>query len=349
MVMMSSWLYSVDAASFANAVSLPRIEMQTLTRQQPDALLVLVEPEGVARARCALWWRNVPTYPDEQLGLIGHYHAADDEAARMLLQAACSMLQSNGCTLAIGPMNGNTWEKYRFVIEAGDEPPFLLEPTNPPAFPLHFTRAGFAVLATYISSLVPDLQTAVAARADRRVARTAQLMRETGITLRHLTDGDVNDPRLSHAFLQQVYHFSVAAFQHNYLYQLISEEAFFDMHGALLAQVRLVPELIWIAEKQGAMVGLLFGIPDWQQVQRGTPVDTVIGKTLAVDTAYGGLGVGGLLVDCFQMAALQLGYRRSLHALMVDGNRCVHIGAQYKHTIRRYALFARPLDREVLS
>ena len=43
--------------------------------------------------------------------------------------------------MAVGPMDGSTWRRYRFITERGAEPAFFLETYNPDVWPLNFTGA----------------------------------------------------------------------------------------------------------------------------------------------------------------------------------------------------------------
>ena len=166
---------------FCNAPGLPPLNLAALTRQRPDALLLLADSAGSIVGRAALWWRKPPPLPNHHPGLIGHYFAADAAAAAALLQTACDHLTAQGCTLALGPMDGSTWQRYRLVTERGSEPPFFLEPDNPDDWPAHFTDNGFTVFAQYYSSLNTDLS-----RQDPRLAEFAQRIAGQGVTLRPL-------------------------------------------------------------------------------------------------------------------------------------------------------------------
>src|SRR5687767_13758004 len=79
-------------------------------------------------ATALLWWSNVPALPGEKLGVIGGFEASSADAAKAVLMQARERLRAEQCTLAVGPMDGNTWRRYRFVTDPGVEPPFLLEP-----------------------------------------------------------------------------------------------------------------------------------------------------------------------------------------------------------------------------
>ncbi len=120
----------------------------------------MLEEDGAILARCSLWWSNVPGIPGQRVGIIGHYAARDADAATRLLQFACAELARQGCSLAVGPMDGSTNQRYRLLTERGTEPPFFLEPDNPDDWPAHFTSSGFAPLANYCSALQTGLNQA---------------------------------------------------------------------------------------------------------------------------------------------------------------------------------------------
>ena len=51
-------------------------------------------------------------------------------------------------------MDGDTWHRHRLNVGPFDDPPFLLEPYNPPYYPEIWEEAGFQVLARYFSKQV---------------------------------------------------------------------------------------------------------------------------------------------------------------------------------------------------
>src|ERR1700722_2883617 len=97
----------------------PDDELNEYAAPRPDAAWRLLRDypvkyewlEGVDQcaASCSLWWQQTPIYPGQRLGLIGHYFAQVPEAGPVLLRLACRELAAQGCTLAVGPMDGNTW------------------------------------------------------------------------------------------------------------------------------------------------------------------------------------------------------------------------------------------------
>jgi GNAT superfamily N-acetyltransferase len=293
-----------------------------------DEDLRLEENGADGAAEILIWWTHVPDMPRERLGVIGGFKATSSAATENVLARGITELRSRGCTLAIGPMDGNTWRKYRFVTDPGAEPPFFLEPSNPPEWPVWWRSAGFSSLAEYYSSATNDL----AAR-DPRLDATEARMDAAGITIRPLALEYFEEE------LARIYEVSVIAFQDNYLYTPLPWEAFLSQYLAVRSHIR--PELVLLAEQAGKPVGYVFAIPDYAQAQRGEPLTTIIAKTLAVLPSRTNAGLGALLLGKVHEAARSLGFTRAIHALMHETNKSRNLSARYAHTIRRYTLYAK--------
>ena len=297
----------------------------------PDSHLLVLD-DGSLVARCSCWWNRTAPIEGGRLGVIGHYAASDDVSAALLLSHASGLLADAGCTMAAGPMDGNTWRRYRFIVERGTEPPFFLEPDNPDDWPAHWTASGFSPLAYYTSAVNDNLQIE-----DPRTADAVARLTSHGLRIRPF------DPARADDELHRMFRLSTAAFSCNFLYSPLNEEEFMLQNRAVLPFVR--PELVLLAEKDAELAGFMFALPDALQARRGEAIDRVILKTVAVDPAFTGMGLGGALMDLVQRAARQLGFRRAIHALIHERNASRRISDRYARTIRRYALFARQLDR----
>ena len=309
---------------------LPRFNPADFAAQHADAHLCACEEDGRLAARCSLWWTQVPAYQEQRVGIIGHYASTSDDAAAAVLAMAQERLRHSGCTIAIGPMNGNTWRSYRFVVEAGDHAPFFLEPTNPQGWPVQFTKAGFFVLASYFSSLNTDLS-----RPDPRFDAIEKMVADAGVTIRP-AKADLR------AELKNIYSVSQISFQQNFLYTEIPENEFVAMYEPVLPVAR--PELVLLAERAGQCIGYVFAVPDFAQQARGAKIDTFIIKTVAV-LPQQVRGLGTLLVARAQQAGHALGFRNCIHALMFEDNISRKISSHYASVMRKYALFAKVLSR----
>ncbi len=329
----SAHLASLDSSSEV-AGNVTPLAPENLVHEAPDVHWVLLRGETSLAARCSLWWKKAPPYPDHRLGLIGHYAASDEDSGSQILRHACQQLAARGCTMAVGPLDGNTWRRYRFITERGAEPAFFLEPDNPDVWPLHFTAERFVALATYTSALDSDLSSE-SSGARQRLSAIAEHVSRMGIAIRQASADHMD------VELHRIYAVSLRSFQNNFLYTPLEEPEFLAQYRKLLPFVR--HEFVLLAERDSIPVGFLFGVPDVLRIKRGERNDTVIIKTVAVVPECASAGLGTLLVARIREIAHGLGYTRCIHALMHESNRSRNISAKTASTMRRYTLFARQL------
>ena len=327
-------LHSTSASEIArigDGAGMPCFNPSDFEAQRAEVHLCAVAGDSEVQARCSLWQSHTPQYKKYRVGIIGHYAASNNEGASAVLAEAEDRLRSAGFTLAIGPMNGNTWRSYRFVTEAGDQPPFFLEPTNPPEWPLQFEGAGFSSLASYFSGLNSDLS-----RPDARAEELKKKMADAGVTIRSAN----SDLRRE---LDGIYTVSQVSFKQNFLYTEIPPTDFVRMYEPVLPLAR--PELVLIAERGKDCVGYLFAIPDLAQAARGLPVDTFIIKTVAILPNPELRGLGTFLITRAQQLGSTMGFRRCIHALMFEHNSSLKISRRYAAVMRKYTLYAKELMR----
>jgi GNAT superfamily N-acetyltransferase len=320
-------------AAFCHLPCAPRLDPDTPAMRQADSHWLALDGRGQPAARASLWWTHAPPYAGQRIGCIGHYAAAGRDAAAALLAHARTTLAAAGCTLAVGPLDGNTFRAYRFVtrrsFEGTPHPRFFLEPDNPDAWPADFTTAGFVPWADYYSAI------AALDQLDPRLSEISGRLAQLGIVTRPL------DPARFMTDLAQLYDLVMASFARALLFAPISREEFMAQYAPL--QGVLTPELVLLAAQADRLVGFMLALPDLAQAQRGEAVDTVILKTVAVLPKIEGSGLGSALTVLVHEAARQLGFRRAIHALMHAGNRSRRISAHYARPMRQYTLFAQSL------
>jgi GNAT superfamily N-acetyltransferase len=297
--------------------------------EQADARIIITNENTEIIAHAAVWWKESPEMPGHRLGAIGGFAAVDQASAKVLLDQACDALRQQGCTIAVGPMNGNTWRKYRFVVESDGHPPYLLEPAQPAEYPLWWQAAGFQELARYSSSLMP----LPAPRSTSEAVRDRLL--QNGIRIRSL------NPDAYEAELKAIHEISIRSFSANFLYTPLEENAFIGSY--LKVREYIDPRFILIAERDGVPCGFVFGIPDLNALKAGRKPALIV-KTLAVDPKSRCGGLGGLLVDEIQHAAAEAGYTQSIHALQYEKNTSLKITQRNAgRKFRQYALFQKIL------
>jgi GNAT superfamily N-acetyltransferase len=229
-------------------------------------------------------------------------------------------------------MDGNTWRKYRFVVDKGREPAFFLDVDNPDEWPEHFRRGGFGPIAEYFSTLVEDISSQ-----DPRVTRVRERLNGLGVRVRSL------DPARMDEELRAIHALSGVSFRDAFMYSPIGEDAFVSLYRPLLPRVD--PRLVLMAEHEGTLAGCVFAVPDLNEAARGTRPRTLIVKTLAVlpDRMYAGLGA--LLLARVHQNGLDIGLDRAIHALMFGSNVSRALSGHWNgRQIRRYELFAKELS-----
>lgn len=294
---------------------------------RPDARIFLLDPAGIAIAHAALWWRETPPLEGEITGTIGGFDATDEMSAISLLHAAIARLRTMAVGQIIGPMNGNTWRRHRFVTGGTDRKPFLLEPRNPPDHPAWWRAAGFEPLSRYSSSAMPlDGADAVAPGLRRRLGKS-------GVTIRPL------DPSRYVEELRGIHAVSLRSFARNFLYTPLDEESFVGAYLRLRDQVD--PDLVRIAEKDGAACGFVFAVADLEAASRGERPALIV-KTLAVDPTSRSAGLGSLLVDEVHRVGKTKGFSEAIHALQHETNTSLKITGRHRgERFREYTLFVK--------
>lgn len=287
----------------------------------PDVTLQAVQ-DGLAVARAGVW--RGPDWQGRRAAFIGHFAALSDDAARVALDAACAQARALGAAVALGPVDGSTWFRYRLVSDPGTRPPFALEPWNGPADVRRWETAGFTGRLTYHSSVA----TPATHQPDRRAADLAG--RFAGVTLRAPT---LTEPDLGRD-LGALHDLSLAAFAGNPLYSPLPRVAFEGLYRPLLGRVTL--DWVWLAEHQGQLVGFLFAYPD-------PASGALVVKTLAVQPGRAWAGLGRHLSNLLHARAFAAGAPEVIHALMWDGNESAALSATRGDVIRRYAVYGRDL------
>lgn len=290
----------------------------------------VLESNGRATARLAVY-----THPDLQLHdlpavSIGAYACADDdEFSNAILSATTDYIQKNlsDFRFIVGPMDGSTWENYRFAIPSFTRP-FMLEPINPGWYPRQWIQNGFSVLKKYQSNAA---EFGPAQRSD--LQKTTAHFEEIGLSFRHF------DPARMEHELEKLADFNAAAFHDAFLITPISKENFIEKYRKIVPYLK--PELIWLAEDAGKLCGMFFAIPDYLDPEKRT----LVVKTLArlPDARYKGLGeyLSALWVN----TAIDAGYTKMIHALMREDNASIRTSSHFwGEAFREYQLYVKPLQ-----
>ena len=270
--------------------------------------------------------------------------AASPAATDALFLAARAWLNARGAGQVVGPLDGDTWRRYRVNLGPFDAPPFPLEPWNPPYYAALWTAAGFRPLAGYYSKVVADPAAAAAA-----TARFAQRVQARSFALRQL------DLAAFDRDLGLLYQLTTAIFTDNFLYAPLAESDFRLQY--LRLRPLLDPELVQFAlAPDGRPAGYVFCFPDWQAALvawrragatpaalpdclRRHPPTALCVKTIGVRPEYRGGGLAVALMHHAYAAAARRGLARVYLCLIHDDNASGRLDAGLGQVLRRYVLY----------
>ncbi len=304
----------------------------------------IVERDGDVRARCIA---RLAGSPDR--GTIGFFEAFNDgEACRLLLAAAEAWLRARGVGHVLGPIDGDTWHRYRFAVEPLQAAPFLKEPWNPPYYPALWASCGYTVVDRYLSARIVH-----PAQAAANLAPGQQRVRRQGYTFRPLDTGRLPDE------LALMHRLSVQIFSGNRHYTPISLDTFLQLYQGI--KPLLVPGLCqFCCAPDGRVAGFVFCYPDTADAVRAMRgrrdplaklkflwkrrrATRICIKSLGCLPAYRGNGLGAALMALAFEQTVACGFGEALMCLMHEGNDSRRLDGGVSEPFRQYVLFEKSL------
>lgn len=281
--------------------------------------------DNIPVGRCALYQNPHLLYEGKTCMTIGNYECSDAPGVSdALIAEAKRMAKENGAEMLIGPMNGSTWDAYRFCTNPGADV-FFLEPYHQPFYAAQFEVAGFAPIAEYVSTIDRKLLHDAPAVVERDREFMAQGFRFRNIRLDQYEQE-----------LQLLYDFCCRSFAGNFLYTPVSREVFFSKYKAI--KPFIIEEYVMIAEyPDGRIAGFVFCFPDHVQANE----KRMVLKTLARDMVPETKGLGNVIGNRMTKLVKEKGFTSMIHALIHIDNRSKNLSAQYSgELLKTYALYA---------
>ncbi len=208
--------------------------------------------EAVGRIVAAVNQRLVER-EQQQIGLFGFFECVDDfTIAQALFQAACQWLREQGMTRVRGPIDLSTHNGCLMLVDGFDSAPFVMMPYNRAYYPKFLEKDGWEKAKDAYAYDFP---------LDRPLApefeRSYRIAQKSGVEFRQL--------RLKGEAFQQdclsLYRLFTEAFTNNWSSTPRTQEEF--MEEAKSLQSLVDPEIFWVAEYEGKMVGFFMALPDY--------------------------------------------------------------------------------------
>lgn len=284
----------------------------------------VVMRDEIPVARLAIYNNPYLLFNGQKAGCIGNYECENNpETARLILQKAIERLKDLSFSFVIGPMNGSTWDNYRFSTHH-NAAPFLLEPYHHLYYNDQFRENGLEVIAGYTSSFDTSLP--------HNLPELVELERHfsaLGVIVRSI------DLTKFEQELERLYPFVTAAFQTNFLYTPVEWELFRDKY---MEAVKIIhPNYVLIAEDiQQQLIGFVFAYQNHYCI---TEKQLVI-KTIARSYDKQWSGLGHVIANQVILNAKKDGFTALIHAFMIQEATSTAISRNFSGEVyKNYALY----------
>jgi len=267
----------------------------------------------------------VNPYIGEDVLILGGYEMVDNpEASKMLLDQVIAEARTAGYNKIIGPMNGSTWDSYRFT-ESSEAMPFFLEPAIKAHFIGQWEQAGFEKNMSYYSSKT------TLEKQDSWEEKEKQM--EAHFAAKHISIEKWGQ-EFSENQWKQLVEFNNKSFEKNPLFSPISLNRFKEKYSAVLQHIDT--QFMYFVMEGKNLVGLLFAYPDLANPKS----KCLVLKTMARLPNPDLKGMGTWLASKLHNEAIHKGFQTIIHALMYTNNASTLRSNEFKgKVIRNYSLY----------
>ena len=311
-------------------------ESQKIVIERPSEIVIFTDENNNIGGSLHLW-HNRPDYNGRKTSYIGNVniHEKYRKNEEQLFNKVFEELKKEGIEIIIGPLNGTTWNTYRYVTEKGSRRQFLLEPWNEDYSVSLFEKLGFKPLAGYISTVMEGMDSDGRRNLNKKIEKLKKFDYYKDIKVESAENKDLL------TVLNKVYDLTVEAFKNNFLYSELEREIFLKMYMSY--EDKIIKKFFKMLYLGDELIGYVFGIPDYAELGYKGKIDTIILKTIAVSPEYNGKGMGYILINSLIEEAEKEGYENVIYALMHQSNVSKNIGLLLGNMLRKYTLFIKEL------
>lgn len=311
-------------------------ESQKIMIERPSEIVIFNDESNIVIGSLHLW-HNRPDYNGRKTSYIGNVNIYEKyrKDEEQLFNKVFEELKKEGIEIIIGPLNGTTWNTYRYVTEKGSRRQFLLEPWNEDYSVSLFEKLDFKHLAGYISTVMEGMNSDGRKNLNKKIEKLKKFDYYEDIRVESAENKDLL------TVLNKVYDLTVEAFKNNFLYSELEREIFLKMY--LSYEDKIIKKFFKMLYLRDELIGYVFGIPDYTELGYKGKIDTVILKTIAISPEYNGKGMGYILINSLIEEAEKEGYENVIYALMHESNVSKNIGLLLGNMLRKYTLFIKEL------
>ena len=311
---------------FPNSIYQKKYPSDKIDEKHLDSCIYILKDQEVV-GRLAIYRNSQLRYLGEGTLAFGNYECVDDlEVSRLMLNHVCEQAHIRNINQVIGPINGSTWNDYRF-LDKEFSPRFIFEPVQKNYYPNQLVDVGFQTIQKYASSLDTALK-----YDPNRLERFDQLMRQHQLIVRNIRLSDFEHE------LRSIGVFCNEAFSQNFLFTPIEINDFVTKYMGIK---NLLSEdlMLLVEDEKGKIMAILFAFIEPQNPQ------WIVLKSLAKSHECPIQGMTAYLIDYLYRKVEQTNIKGCLHAYMMEGVSSYNSSVRrYKsEVIHRYSLYSKSI------
>ncbi len=279
--------------------------------------------EGELKGSAVLYNNPGHFYNNEKACCVGYFHCINNtEACKLLIDEVKNDVKKMGISYLLGPMNGTTWESYRFRT-TNNNPAFFLESSHPVYYNDLFLASGFKEIQTYhtyrFNKLVPS---------GKHFSKREKQLKESGIRFRHINPDNYEED------MRKIFNLSTESFKNNLFFTPYPWKAFIEKYK--LIKDYADPKMTLLAEdKEQNLVGFISTFNDiFCKTHK-----QFVSKTYARKPGSEYKGVGAVLLGKITDILIHKGYVTGLHAFIISGGKSASVSSKNSEIYRTYKLY----------
>jgi hypothetical protein len=303
------------------------------------------------KVRVALFFDKNNVYQNKKVAYFGYWETINEVALNKELFADCEKwAKEQGAELLIGPINFNTYNKYRLNTTIKNDSSFLNEPQNPTYYPHLLKESGFMVLNEYVSYIVET---------KTKIEKWFEIYEKKKDLL---TFDDYHfeliTPELWLENIEEIHKKSEIVFGDNFAYSPVDFNTFKAKYGTFFPYMICSKTSLFAFDSNKKIIGTIINFPNYLSlIQQKMPItnfnyksysENVKNKTLLLKTV-------GMVKEHSHMGYLLIAmllkiipnaleyYDDYVFCLMQKGNYPSMLGKEFSDFTKTYALYVKEL------
>lgn len=286
--------------------------------------------------RVAVFFEPGNKYKEKQVAYFGYWETINDLQLNQESFLECeTWAKERGAELLIGPINFNTYNRYRLNTSINCNSSFLNEPFNPSYYPQILESCGFTVLTEYVSYVVKDKNKI--RQWYEIYDKKKDLLTFDDYTFKNIT------PQLWMERIEEIHKMSEIVFGDNFAYSPIDLATFKVKYGTVFSHFICSNTSLFAFDKDDKIIGTIINFPNYQTATPTLKPKTLLLKTVGMVKEHSHMGylLIAMLLKIIPNALEQ--YDDFIFCLMRKGNYPSLLGAEFSDFTKTYSLYVKEI------